>query len=529
MSIRGFCIYLLAKHVTVMNSSPFKKWRHAKLPVFVFCMMAVQVALMPRGLAQTFYQELENTALNHHLVGMSVAVFCQNEMLDTYHFGLSDIGRNLPVTDSTLYRVASISKSVTATALMLLHEQGLFALDDDVSTGLGFELRNPHYPNTPITYRMLLSHTSSIDDGSGYSYFLNATYGNPTPPSVQQLMLPGGTYYTANTWLGREPGSYFEYSNINYGLIGTLIESLSGQRFDVFVRENVLIPLQINGSFNVNHLSNINNVAVLYRDAIPQADNYQGVMPTPVDLTQYTIGTNGFIFAPQGGLRITANDLCKFMMMHTSNGASPFGSVLDSATLALMHAPEWTFNGSNGNNYYNLFNQWGLGFQLTTNTAGGDIVIDGLPMTGHPGEAYGLISDMYFDHDNHFGLVFVTNGYYSGGGYAYGSYSAFYKPEEEIFTAIKDYPYATCIYLEAPNLTDETPNLLVWVVGHTLHIHPDLKPAQLQLTDLAGRCPARFDNPRGAISLSSLKPGIYLWSATTPDGLKRGKVVVGSN
>lgn len=480
----------------------------------------------PASVAQSFYTELENTAVNHHLVGMSVAVVCQNGMLDTYHYGLSDIARNLPVTDSTFYRVASISKSVTATALMVLYQQGLFALDDDVSSQLGFELRNPHYPNIPITYRMLLSHTSSIADGSGYSYFLSATYGNPAPPSVQALMLPGGTYYTANTWLGREPGTYFEYSNINFGLIGTLIESLSGVRFDVFVRQNVLLPLQITGSFNVNDLPNINNLAVLYRDAQPQADNYQGVMPTPVDLSQYTPGTNGFIFAPQGGLRITSSDLCKFMMMHASFGNSPYGSVLDSATIVLMHSPQWTYNGTNGNNYYNLFNQWGLGFQITTNTPSGDIVIDGLPMIGHAGEAYGLISDMYFEHDKLFGLVFITNGYLSGGGYQYGSYSAFYKPEEEVFTAIKNYSYPTCIYLPTPESVLHSTKDKVWMAGSFLRLADGFHPWQVRLTDLSGRVVGCFYQPQSSLKLPPLRPGIYLWQAFTANGPEGGKLVI---
>jgi CubicO group peptidase (beta-lactamase class C family) len=476
--------------------------------------------------AQTFYTDLEATATNHHLVGMSVAVVCQNAVLDSYNYGLADIARNIPITDSTFYRIASISKSVTATALMILYEQGLFGLDDDVSNQLGFELRHPSYPNVAITYRMLLSHTSSIIDGSGYSYFLSATYGNPNPPTIQTLLLPGGTYYTANTWIGRSPGTYFNYSNVNFGIIGTLIERLSGQRFDLFVREHVLVPLQIAGSFNVNDLLNINNVAVLYRNAQPQADNYQGITPTPIDLSAYVIGTNGFIFSPQGGLRITAGDLCKFMMMHASYGVSPYGTVLDSSTIALMHSPQWTYNGTNGNNYSNLFNQWGLGLQLTTNTPMGDIVIDGLPMTGHAGEAYGLISDMYFEHDKLFGIVFITNGYYSGGGYQYGSYSAFYKPEEEVFTSIKNHPYSACIYLNAPEFSITQRDKLLQLQENTLVLDQGFSPDALMLSDITGRMVAQYERPTNKINLPSIKPGIYLWKALTKYGAQQGKLFI---
>lgn len=478
--------------------------------------------------AQSYHGGLEATALNHQLVGMSVAVVCQNDFLDVYHYGLADIGRNIPVTDSTLYRVASVSKAVTATGLMTLYESGLFNLDDDVSPYLGFELRNPGFPDDPITIRMLLSHTSSLNDGSGYSYFLDATYGNPLPPTIQNLLLPGGTYFTANTWLGRRPGSYFNYSNVNYGIIGTLIERLSGVRFDEFMRDSVLLPLGITGSFNINHLGNIGNVAVLYRNAVPQADNFQGVMPEPTDLSQYVIGTNGFIFSPQGGLRITATALCRFLMMHAGSGITPYGSVLQPATILLMRQPQWTFTGTNGNNYYNLFNQWGLGFHLTTNTPGGDVVIPGLPMSGHPGEAYGLISDMYFETEKGFGLVFITNGYSGSSGYQYGAYSAFYKPEEEVFSLIDEYQYNTCLFL-----ADEEPqSRLSGVVPvydkvrHQLVFCNDIGQSTLSVYNLMG---ARVDSRAFSgmtVKLQPLPPGIYCWQVSAKQQAFSGKIVV---
>jgi CubicO group peptidase (beta-lactamase class C family) len=87
------------------------------------------------------------------------------------YFGKRDIGRNLPIDENTMFRIASVSKSFTAAALMKLYEQNLFSLDDDVSTYLGFTLRNPSFPTTKITFRMLFNHTSSVQDGTGYDGF----------------------------------------------------------------------------------------------------------------------------------------------------------------------------------------------------------------------------------------------------------------------------------------------------------------------------------------------------------------------
>jgi hypothetical protein len=112
-----------------------------------------------------------------------------------------------------------------------------------------------------------------------------------------------------------------------------------------------------------------------------------------------------------------------------SNGTA----VLAPETVEAMLTEHWTYDGSNGNNYYNLFNSWGLGIQRVTNTAMGDIVFPELQMWGHPGEAYGLISDWYFDPVTKDGVIFLTNGVWNG--YSFGNNSAFYTLEEDVFAA----------------------------------------------------------------------------------------------
>ena len=100
------------------------------------------------------------------MTGLSVVATCRGEITDVFHYGLRDIARNLSVDNSTIYRVASISKHIGTIGLMQLYEQGLFKLDDDVSGTLGFKLRNPYFPDKPITFRQVLSHQSSIREGS---------------------------------------------------------------------------------------------------------------------------------------------------------------------------------------------------------------------------------------------------------------------------------------------------------------------------------------------------------------------------
>lgn len=364
------------------------------------------------------------------LAGFSIAVVKGDSLVFNKGYGKRDFARNLPVDNNTSFRIASISKTVTALTLMTLYDQGLFSLDEDISKYIGFTLRNPNYPNDTITIRKLLSHTSSLLDGDGYNDFLSATAGDNIP-TLQSLLTTGGSFYTTNMFQNRSPKqNYFQYANINFGVIGTLIEKLSGKRFDIVVKENVLDPLEIDGSFNIQDLTDINNLSVLYRRNnntwVPQVDNYGGVKPLPRNLSNYVIGTNGVIFSPTGGLRISAKDLAKIMIVLKNNGKYGNKQIISENAVNEMLKTVWTYNGGNGNNYYGIFNRYALGNHTTTDLLPGQVLI------GHPGEAYGLISDMYFSKVKNYGIVFICN----GGIYTNGTYSGWYKQEEDVFNSV---------------------------------------------------------------------------------------------
>lgn len=389
---------------------------------------------------QTLPQQIQSIKTSNDLMGGVLTVLCGNQILEHIPFGMADLGRTIPVSDSTVFRIASISKTITAIAMMQLYEQGLFSLDQDINGILGYSVRNPSFPNTAITPQMLLSHTSSIIDGSTYSSFLSATSSQNPIPDLSELLTSTGSYYVTGQFNTMQPGTWFNYANINYGIIATMIEKLSNERFDVYCRQHVLQPLGISGSFNVTDLPDINKVAVLYRKVsgnwVPQADNYMGVYPVYSNLAGYIPGTNGLRFGPQGNLRISGNDLSKVFLMLMNHGSLNGVTLIQDSTVNRMIAMEWQYNGNNGNNYYGLFRSWGLGIHRITNTPNQDIVLSGSQlMFGHPGEAYGLISDAYIDTTRKVGLVFITNG--CGNGYITNSQSAFYTVEKEIFDAVE--------------------------------------------------------------------------------------------
>lgn len=499
---------------------------------YLVVVLAVGALLCHTAYAQTLSDELTEIATQYNLAGMSVAVVKEGQPVFIHHYGLADISRNIPVTDTTQYRIASVSKMVTAIGFMQLYEQGLFGLDDNISNILGYTVKNPYYPTTPITPRMLLAHTSSLRDGAAYDNFLTPTYNQTPPPPIYQLLTDTGAYYQTALFQNRTPGTYFQYANVNYGIIGTLIEKLSGQRFDQYMRQHVLLPMGITGSFNVNDITNINNVSVLYRKTdgnwTPQADNYQGIAPLPPNLSGYVPGSNGLRFGPQGGLRISAAELARFAVMFLQNGSYNNIPILQDSTVQLMKTVQWQFNGSNGNNYYNLFNSWGLGMQQTTNTPNADIVCPDMAMWGHAGEAYGLVSDFYFADEGGVGLIFVTNG--CGVGYDVPANSAFYHIEADVFNAVCTYlpqlevPVVVAVPYQTSPIKADFPVILSHAPGGWLATNLGGSVCQIWVYDLLGKPVLHTQIPamtsETILAPAGLSSGMYLVRLQAADVVK---------
>ncbi|MBQ4221807.1 MAG: beta-lactamase family protein, partial [Bacteroidales bacterium] len=166
-------------------------------------------------------------------VGVSCVVVKDNKIIYNHNFGVKDLATGEPVDDATMFRIASISKSFTATSLLQQVEQGKVALTDDVSDLIGFKVRNPKFPDTPITLEMLLSHTSSINDDLGYWTTIDIINPDVNPDY-------------AKCYNDYEPGSGgYEYCNLNLNMAGTILERVSGERFDQYVVNHVLRPLGV--------------------------------------------------------------------------------------------------------------------------------------------------------------------------------------------------------------------------------------------------------------------------------------------
>lgn len=346
------------------------------------------------------------------------------------HDGLPD----KPVGPDTLFRIASISKMMTTLGLMRLVEDGKLDLDVDVSGYLGFTLRNPHFPGQVITLRHLLTHTSSLRDDAGYSWGADIALKDVIDSRM----------FAANAG----PGAYFTYCNLGWGVIGTVMERVTGERFDRLMRRLLIEPLGLQASYLPAELppAALANLATLYRKRtvdtevwdpagswIAQADDYSVKAPPLVD--RYVIGTNATPFSPTGGLRISARDMGVVMRMLMGRGPR----LLKPATLDLMFSRQWTYDGRNGDTSDGLFHCWGLGNEQFPDETGTRLVEGGgFPAVGHLGDAYGLMSVFAFDRTRRNGMIVLVGGTSTDPFAAAnkGKYSSLARFQERILTAL---------------------------------------------------------------------------------------------
>ena len=398
------------------------------------------------------------------LASLSVLAIKDGKVIYERQFGRSyinatDSSKDQLVNANTLYRIASVSKMVASVGAMILVEQGKLDLDADISGYLGFKLRNPNFPDVAITMRMLMSHTSSLRDDAGYNFPINV--------SMQSFLVPGAANYgNGSQWAkvngetNQAPGKFFNYVNLNWGVIGSVMEAASGQRFDHFMRDNLLRPLHIAGGYNPEELSpeELSNVAVLYRKKkendtvwniagpwIVQVDDYHEKLPARrAGLENYVLGSNATLFSPQGGLRIGVQGLGRLMQMLMNQGELDGVKVLKAQSIQSLIGEQWRYDEKrkNGDTDKGLFLSWGLGFQHFTDVSAphyGDRLVNVAPKftgVGHLGEAYGLNSGFMFDPKTRNGMIFAIGGLSADSETAFGEYSSLSPWEEKILTAL---------------------------------------------------------------------------------------------
>ena len=321
-------------------------------------------------------------------VGISVAAVKDGRIVYLHSFGFRDLETKTPLSNDDIFRIASISKSFTSTGIMQLVEKKKLSLDDDVSKLAGCTIRNPKFPDKIITLRMLLSHTSSINDSQGY-FDMIAINPDKNPD-------------WAKCYNNYEPGTNYQYCNYNYNIAGTILERISGERFDHYITKHILSPLGIYGGFNVNDLdaSRFAHIYSYNKDSAAFILSPAAYAPRKEEILNYVMGESTPVFSPAGGMKISAGGLAQYMMMHMKGGKQSGARIISRKSEKEIRKP--------------LSEKEHYGLGLLTNPD----LIPGENMVGHTGGAYGLTSLMFFNPDKKFGFVTISNGndpFYSAG------------------------------------------------------------------------------------------------------------------
>jgi CubicO group peptidase (beta-lactamase class C family) len=219
-----------------------------------------------------------------------------------------------------------VSKTVTTIGMMQLVEEGLLDLDAPADDYLPYAFRNPDFEGDDVTSRMLLTHTTGLRDDfatlSGVTYMSDPEV--PLGEFCEAYVTPGGDYYVDANW-GARPGASYEYCNVNYAIVGHIIESVRGEDFRTAIQTRILDPLGMvdSGWF----LSDVDpaKLASLY--------TWDGRMNAPLP-------QNGFAYYPASSLRTSVPELSRFLRATIRDGELDGARILSEELSQSMREPQ---------------------------------------------------------------------------------------------------------------------------------------------------------------------------------------------
>lgn len=312
---------------------------------------------------------LESIAARSGAVCGTVVLSRKGQVFLTWSFGGAD--------EDTCFRIASITKWVTAIGLMTLYDEGKLDLDKDISTYLGFTVRNPAYPNTPITARMLMTHTSSLSaEASNYH------------PDWRRIGKKG---YDPIFNESIEPGTQYVYADYNGALFGCLIEAISKQSVQNYLDQKVFKPLGLTAAYSPKFLP----AGTKARDLLNPNGKVQISVQKDRNRTYNNKadpkGNNGYTV---GKLYINASSLTKLAQMMCNGGELNGVRILQTQTVRLMESEQKGLAES----------RYGLSTVRLHQ-------FDRGTWYGHQGRYSGLSSNVYYQRETGITMALVMNGY----------------------------------------------------------------------------------------------------------------------
>jgi CubicO group peptidase (beta-lactamase class C family) len=306
------------------------------------------------------------------LPGLSIGIVHDQELVWSAGFGRARLDPARPATPDTLYRIASISKLFTSTAILQLRDAGRLRLDDPIVEHLPwFAIKQAHADAPVPTIRHLLTHTAGLPREAGSPYWTDGVF--PTTDDIrarlprQQTALPVETQW--------------KYSNLGLTLAGEIVAAVSGRPWAEYVHAHVLEPLGMRRSFAATPPADHPDLATGYARRLPAGTRD----PAPF--------TDGRGIAPAAGMTTCVSDLARFAMLQLREAPAGGAQVLRGSTLREMHRVHWLEPDWEAG--------WGLGFRVTR--------ARGKTYVGHGGALRGYRTILHLCPADRVGVVVLTN------------------------------------------------------------------------------------------------------------------------
>ncbi|MHB8054992.1 MAG: serine hydrolase domain-containing protein [Candidatus Aminicenantales bacterium] len=316
---------------------------------------------------------LEAQSAYENIPGLSMAVVYDQDLLWAKGFGYADREEKRLASPETIYGIGSISKLFTSIAVLQLRDQGKLRLDDPVVKHLPwFAIKQTFPEGPPITIHGILTHSSGLPRDAAFPYW-SAPYSEfPTEEKIAKVLASQATVYPAD--------SHFNYSNLGFALAGAIVARISGQSYDDYVKQNILVPLGLDDT----------------KPELPEEQKGGRLATGYSSLTREGIQNKMPFFrakgiAPAAGFSSTVVDLARFASWQFRLLEGGKEEILRPNTLREMQRFQWMDPN----------NTWGLGFTVWSS--------NGIIYAGHGGICAGYRSQLTLRPKEKIAAAFLTN------------------------------------------------------------------------------------------------------------------------
>lgn len=365
---------------------------------------------------------IEKTLERSQTPSVSIAITRKGTLVWARAFGKAFLepdkaGNTVLAENSTRYWLASVTKTTTALLAAKLWEEGKLDLDRDINSYLPFRVTNPRYPQHSISARMLMTHTSSIQDGGIWQHLLSYKGGDPPVPlgyALREFFTIGGVYNQPMGFHSYAPGQGYDYSNIGVALLGHLCAVLENGEFIDVVTRKVLDPLGMAGHVFWLYADAARlgialrpGVAMPYTWTLFETANNKcecdgDCTPTDKELKGMFVPTGRYSYPdiPAGMLQASASMILRVGALLGCKGSAGGVQLLQPSTVAMMLSNQ-TLPGVKIPD-----NKQGLIFYSST---AGTASTRQQPLWGHNGGDFGASTDMIFTEDGSIGIAVLSN------------------------------------------------------------------------------------------------------------------------